>query len=63
MDKCQLLVTFPPFCLSQAACEKTVSVMHHVIKRTITYAHGKMFMFYFVVTTIIIIIIIIVCSL
>uniref|UniRef100_A0A8D0DH97 pyridoxal kinase n=1 Tax=Sander lucioperca TaxID=283035 RepID=A0A8D0DH97_SANLU len=23
----------------KAACEKTVSVMHHVIKRTITYAH------------------------
>lgn len=23
------------------ACEKTFSVMHHVIQRTISYAHGK----------------------
>lgn len=27
-------------CHWQAACEKTVSVMHHVIKRTINYANG-----------------------
>lgn len=26
---------------SQMACEKTFSVMHHVIQRTISYAHGK----------------------
>lgn len=26
--------------LSQTACEKTFSVMHHVIQRTISYAHG-----------------------
>lgn len=25
----------------QMACEKTFSVMHHVIQRTISYAHGK----------------------
>lgn len=33
-------VTHLDLCLPQAACEKTVSVMHHVIKRTITYANG-----------------------
>lgn len=27
--------------VSQMACEKTFSVMHHVIQRTISYAHGK----------------------
>lgn len=30
-------------CVSQTACEKTFSVMHHVIQRTISYAHGKHF--------------------
>lgn len=31
----------------QTACEKTVSVMHHVIRRTITYANGKAWFFLF----------------
>lgn len=30
-------------CFWQMACEKTVSVLHHVIKRTITFAKGKPF--------------------
>lgn len=30
-------------CFWQMACEKTVSVLHHVIKRTITFAKGKTF--------------------
>ena len=34
-------VTFLPFGFTQAACEKTASVMHHVIKRTMTYANGR----------------------
>ena len=29
----------------KAACEKTVSLMHHVIKRTITYANGNVCLF------------------
>lgn len=31
--------------VSQTACEKTFSVMHHVIQRTISYAHGTQFGF------------------
>ncbi len=30
-------------CFWQLACEKTVSVLHHVIKRTIAFAKGKTF--------------------
>ena len=37
----KVMTLFLFFCLAQAACEKTFSVMHHVIQRTISYAHGK----------------------
>lgn len=30
-----------PLSSGQMACEKTFSVMHHVIQRTISYAHGE----------------------
>lgn len=37
----QLIITFIFLHLfPKAACEKTISLMHHVIKRTITYANG-----------------------
>lgn len=34
------------FFLLQTACEKTFSVMHHVIQRTISYAHGNTHIIY-----------------